>query len=218
MRKQRQQGFTLIEVLVVMMIFAIIGIASYQVFSQMVSADEQTRERQAQLQDLQYVMLTLERDIRQIVARPLNAPNPEQRHRYLTADARALDSDSGALGFVRSGWQNPGMQLPRSELQPVIYRIRENKLQRLSYPYVDDANDEPDIRILLSGVTALQVRFWLNGEWLREWQRPGALPDLIEVTLTVDGLGDIRRLMLVNGGQFVSADDINGNNADGTER
>ena len=55
----RQSGFTLVEVLVTMAIFAVIGIASYQVLSQMVSTEQQSSERRESLEQLQFSQLLM---------------------------------------------------------------------------------------------------------------------------------------------------------------
>ncbi|HAS13919.1 MAG TPA: type II secretion system protein GspJ, partial [Idiomarina abyssalis] len=64
------RGFTLVEVLVTMVIFAIIGIASFQVLNQMVSTEEQSQKQRDQLERLQFSQLLMQQDIRQMVAKP----------------------------------------------------------------------------------------------------------------------------------------------------
>ncbi|WP_287816657.1 prepilin-type N-terminal cleavage/methylation domain-containing protein, partial [Idiomarina sp.] len=58
------RGFTLVEVLVTMVIFAIIGIASFQVLNQMVSTEEQSQKQRDQLERLQFSQLLMQQDIR----------------------------------------------------------------------------------------------------------------------------------------------------------
>lgn len=202
-----QQGFTLVEVLVVVVIFAVIGMASFQVVDGMVNAESQSSEHQSELEQLQYAMLIMERDIRQMVARPVRGEQGADHHQYLTTDANLTNSDSDTLGFVRTGWPNPGDMFPRSALQPVVYRHTENYLQRLSYPYVDQVTDEPQVQNLLSGISNLSFRFVANRtnddpNWQEEWERSGWLPRAVEVVITTETYGEIRRVFAVNGGQF----------------
>ncbi|SMQ61616.1 type II secretion system protein J [Pseudidiomarina planktonica] len=206
-----QSGFTLVEVLVVMMIFAVIGMASYQVVDGMINTEQQSSARQSELEKLQYAMLIMERDIRQIVARPVRGAQGDDANMYLTTDRDLTNSDSGTLGFVRTGWQNPGDMFPRSALQPVVYRIYDDQLQRISYPYVDQVGADPNIQVVMQGVPELRFRFIADTtntapNWQDEWNRSGWLPLAIEMTMQTEDFGEIRRVFELNGGQFIEQD------------
>lgn len=205
--RRHASGFTLVEVLVVMMIFAVIGMASYQVVDGMINTEQQSSARQSELEKLQYAMLIMERDIRQIVARPVRGAQGDDANMYLTTDNNLTNSDSGTLGFVRTGWQNPGDMFPRSALQPVVYRIYDDQLQRISYPYVDQVGADPNIQVVMQGVPELRFRFIANNtnvapNWQEEWTRSGWLPLAIEMTLQTEKFGEVRRVFELNGGQF----------------
>lgn len=195
----RSAGFTLVELLLAMLIFALLGVASSFVLNQMLSSDERAYERRSQLQDMQFAMMMLERDVRQMVARPLRAQPEEARDLYLLHDGAATDSDADGLGFVRAGWSNPAAMLPRSQLQPVLYRLRENVLERISSDYVDDVSGRPQVQQLLTGVTDFRVSFVHQGEALEEWRVTGALPEVVIVTLTTEEYGAIERWLLTSG-------------------
>ncbi|MCJ8316870.1 type II secretion system minor pseudopilin GspJ [Idiomarina sp.] len=221
----RQLGFTLVEVLVTMAIFAVIGIASYQVLSQMVSTEQQSSERRESLEQLQFSQLLMQQDIRQLVAKPTRPNDTEVTHQYLSNDVGYFDSERGVLAFVRSGFDNPGDVLPRAELQPVIYRVMDGQLQRVSYSFVNDRGNEPTVQTLLSGVTDLSFRFYraagqsdgnrgLDKGWNAEWRSEGDLPKAIEVTLQTEQYGEIKRIFLVAGAGQAEAQSSGGSNAD----
>jgi len=193
------QGFTLIEVMVAIMIIAVIGAASAVVLSNMIDANRTSERRHEALQNLQFALLTLDRDVRQMAVRPVRAVPEERRHYYLTNDGALIDSDSGGIAFVRAGWTNPQQMLPRSELQPVSYRIRDEVLQRVSQPFVDDASGEAQIQNLLAGVTELEVRFIFRGEEVERWELQHSLPDIVIVRLETQEFGVIERWLLVSG-------------------
>lgn len=46
-------------------------------------------------------------------------------------------------------------------------------------------------------ITAMRLRYWHHGRWQPEWFAAYALPQAIEVTLTVDGYGDLQRLFFI---------------------
>tara|TARA_B100001971_G_C17745705_1_gene312920 strand:- start:129 stop:536 length:408 start_codon:yes stop_codon:yes gene_type:complete len=110
------------------------------------------------------------------------------------------DSDAGGLAFVRGGWHNPKLALPRSTLQGVAYRLREEKLERLNTVYVDSVlGTEPKVRELLDNVTNFTVEFNTGGSESGEaaWHDNyigETLPRAIRVTITLADMGEIQRV------------------------
>ncbi|MCP1339198.1 type II secretion system minor pseudopilin GspJ [Idiomarina sp. M1R2S28] len=202
------KGFTLVEVLVTMVIFAIIGIASFQVLNQMVNTEEQSQKQREQLERLQFSQLLIQQDIRQMVAKPTRPSGVEVTHQYLSNDPGYFDSDGGVLAFVRSGFDNPGNMMPRSELQPVVYRLWDGNLQRVTETFVNDRSSEPSVQTLLEGVEELSFRFYrsdgvsnanqgLEQGWSDSWESSGDLPQAVEVTIRSKNFGTIRRVFLI---------------------
>jgi general secretion pathway protein J len=54
-------------------------------------------------------------------------------------------------------------------------------------------------------VSAFSLRFYKNGEWLTQWNTPAVLPAAVEITLTLDDYGSIRRLFLLTGSPTTSS-------------
>ena len=154
----KQRGFTLIEVLIAMAIFAMIGLASTAILTTVIDSNELSEERFVKLQLLQRAMTTIERDIQQAVPRPVRVNGEKQS--IVMAGGEIGDSDDDGIGFVRTGWHNPQLMLPRSTLQYVAYRLREDRLERLYGNYVDNViGYEPKIRVLLEGIESFKVEF-----------------------------------------------------------
>jgi general secretion pathway protein J len=199
-------GFTLIEILVAMAIFTIIGLASTGVLNSVINSDQLSSERFEKLEELQRAMLTIERDILQIVPRKVRI-NSEPVSAVVSGGEDVFDSDADGLGFVRSGWHNPQMLLPRSTLQAVGYRIQEEQLQRLYGNYVDNViGYEPKVKILLSDIEDFRVSFLTEAEQLEEpdeWKETyssATLPIAISITIVSKTFGEIRReFILANG-------------------
>jgi general secretion pathway protein J len=200
------RGFTLIEILVAMAIFSIIGLASTGVLNSVLNSDQLSSERFEKLEELQRAMLTIERDVLQIVPRKMRI-NGEPISVIISGGEDVFDSDADGLGFVRAGWHNPQMLLPRSTLQAIGYRVQEQQLQRLYGNYVDNViGYEPKVKILLSDIEDFRVSFLTEIEKLEEpeeWKESYAnadLPIAISITIVSKTFGEIRReFILANG-------------------
>ena len=192
-----QSGFTLLEVLIAMAIFALIAFGATQILTNVTDADEASEERFQSLQDLQRAMLVIERDFLQMVPRKTRVEG-EVTDTLIFAEEFLFDSDSGAIGFVRAGWHNPQLVLPRSTMQSVAYRVSEERLERLYSTYVDNSiGFEPKVRVLLEGVEKIEFEFlekfdtkeftWEEAESVQE------LPIAVAVIITSKLYGEIRR-------------------------
>lgn len=192
-------GFTLIEILVAMAIFTIIGLASTGVLNSVINSDQLSSERFEKLEELQRAMLTLERDVLQIVPRKVRI-NGEPVSVVISGGEDVFDSDADGLGFVRAGWHNPQMLLPRSTLQAIGYRIQDQQLQRLYGNYVDNViGYEPKVKILLSDIEDFRVTFLTDVKKLEEpeeWEEnysSATLPIAISITIVSKTFGEMRR-------------------------
>lgn len=198
-------GFTLIEILMAMAIFTLIGLASTALLSTVIDSNEISTERFDRLQQLQRAMLVIERDIQQVTARQARI-NGEANEQVIAGGRDMYDSQADGLGFVRGGWHNPQMRLPRSTLQAVAYRLEDGQLQRLYGNYVDNViGFEPKVKVLLEQVEDFQVEFMTkasgpdeNRKW-NESYRGAALPVAIAVEINSSEFGIIRREFLVGG-------------------
>lgn len=199
------QGFTLLEILIAMAIFTIIGLASTSVLTSVIDSDELSTQRFEKLESLQRAMLTLERDILQAAPRAVRTEG-EVNQQVMIGGADLFDSEADGLGFVHGGWHNPQFMLPRSTLQAVGYRLQEGQLQRLYGNYLDNViGYEPKIKILLADVDDFRVYFLAadepeSGE--SEWQESYAesvLPRAVAIELSSKDFGFIRREFLLAG-------------------
>ena len=196
---KQNYGFTLIEIMVAMVIFTFIGLASTGVLTSVINSDQLSSERFEKLEELQRAMLTIERDILQIVPRTVRI-NGDPVSAVISGGEDVYNSDADGLGFVRVGWHNPQMLLPRSTLQAIGYRIQEQQLQRLYGNYVDNViGYEPKVKILLSDIEDFRVSFLTDVEQLedpQEWKNSyssATLPIAISVTIISKTFGEIRR-------------------------
>ncbi|NVK55864.1 MAG: type II secretion system minor pseudopilin GspJ [Alteromonadaceae bacterium] len=196
----QSKGFTLIEILIAMAIFAMIGLGATALLSTVIDSDEISTEKFARLQQLQRCMMTLERDILQAVPRAVRIEGQEN-NTVLRGGKQVNESDAGGLAFVRSGWHNPKLALPRSTLQSVGYRLHEQKLERISSVYVDNViGYEPKVRVLLDNVSDFTVEFYTSNQaddgesaW-NDTYIGEVLPRGIRITITLNDMGVIQRV------------------------
>ncbi len=147
----KAQGFTLMEVIVVLAVFALIGVISGQIISRVLDNQRLLAERGDRLAEVQLAMKILQRDVMQLNARPIRDQLGDAR------DPLMIGAD-GMMEFTRAGWRNP-LQLPRSELQRVGYILQDEDLYRAYWSVLDRPPDaEPNLQQLLSGVK--QVEFF----------------------------------------------------------
>jgi len=205
-----QRGFTLIEILIAMAIFTLIGLASTGLLTTVIDSNDISEERFAKLQLLQRAMITIERDLQQAVPRAARVNGEKQD--VVMAGGEVDNSDDDGIGFVRGGWHNPQLMLPRSTLQYVAYRLNENRLERLYSNYVDNViGYEPKVRVLLEDIETLKIEFLAtsSNESLDEdedlsWNesyKGTALPRAVAIEFVSKDFGKIRReFTLTTGG------------------
>jgi general secretion pathway protein J len=153
------KGFTLLEILIALAVFTMIGLASHSVLTTVLDTDELSTERFERLQNLQRAMSIIERDLQQAIARSVRVEG-ETNKIVISGGLNAFESDADGLALVRAGWQNPKLVLPRSTLQAVGYRLQSGELQRLYSNYVDNViGAEPKVRVLMTDIEDLQFQF-----------------------------------------------------------
>lgn len=198
MSLRRAHGFTLLELLVAMAVFALVSLMAYGGLRTVLQSKQATERQAARIQQLQSAVLMLERDLGQFVARGI-------RDEYGDAQPALRSADYGTvlLEFTRAGWRNP-TAMARSTLQRVGYGIEESSLLRFSWTVLDRAQESSPYRAtLLDGVREMRLRYLdAAREWHEQWppaaysaNDPWPVPLALEVVLALEDMGEIRRLL-----------------------
>lgn len=187
-----QRGFTLIELLISIAIFSSMTVMAYAGIGSIMSNDRISAEHETDLKRLQRTILFIEKDLRQVINRTRN-DGVSSLLPPLKSDG---DTSTGFLEFTRAGNSNP-TALKRSSLLRVRYLVEEEKLQRMTWNLVDySATDDPTAVTLMTGVTEVSLSFLpQTGEAVSEWSKVDELPMGIEITLTTERWGQIRRVL-----------------------
>lgn len=197
-RATDRAGFTLIEVIIALLIFALLAAAGVLVLSQSIDNRFVVKASTDRTAELQRLRATLRADLGQAAPRRVRAANGQPAFAPILAAEAPGDP---LLVLVRAGWSNPDGR-PRASLQRVEYRLVEDRLERRVYPYLDGARPGPP-QVLYQGVSAPALAFIAQGvetpRFLPSPDRP--LPDAVRLDLTLEGYGPVRQLFVVGGGR-----------------
>jgi general secretion pathway protein J len=198
-RPHDSAGFTLVELLIAMLIFGLLSAAATALLSFGIDARSRTAARLGALSDIVRLRALVTNDLAQAAPRPWRDSNGTRQ--------TAFTGNNGAgplMGFVRRGWRNDS-GAARASLQRVEYRLAQGRLERLSAPMLDGASLLPPA-VLLEDVSAIQVRFFSDGQWLSNWQPDAvdAMPTAVELTVITRREPQLRQVFLVGPGPVAS--------------
>jgi general secretion pathway protein J len=201
---QLQHGFTLLELLVALAVFAIMAAAAYSSLHSILTTEAAVTAEANRLAQVQMAWHFLEQDIEQIVPRRIRDDYGKEQP---ALQSGGLDDE--VLSFTRTGWDNPLGQ-PRASLQRLAYRLDQGRLLRLYWNTLDRSGpSEPQETLLLDEVQEIKVRFlddqdnwqeaWPPADTAEEGDSAPALPRAVEISVTLNDWGEITRLFLLLG-------------------
>lgn len=208
-----QKGLTLLEVLIALSIFALIGVASFRILSSVIDTQQLGDIHSQKLAQFQKALMIIDTDLQQVVNRPIRIA--------IDQDSESLLINNGQypLELTRAGRANP-LKLSRSSMQRVAYdigfhpevnnsdsehyRSRRNYLRRQYWPSLDrSAAQNPLIQVLLTDTDKLKVALITNKGKHQQWppkKKPSAdeYPVAIEFAFNYPSLGVLTRLYKVD--------------------
>ena len=200
---KKRSGFTLIEVLIAMAIFAFMAIGAQQVLSQIYRSNDISQQRSERMKTLQRALVFMDNDFRQMALRQMRTNGEEPSKKLIEWQDYLLDSDMKGVMFARSGWHNPAQQFPRGDVTKVGYRVKDSQLERVWWHYVDTPTGQQGLVMpLIDQVEAFEMRFFDGEQWSSRWDKSMVLPKAVQVSLTFSDYGKIERIYLTGGGSI----------------
>lgn len=194
-QRATEDGFTLVEMLVALAIFALISASGVILLRSGSDTQLAVKDRLEGLARVNRLYNSLEGDLAQAVGRPTRDANGQAVPAFTASES----GPSGTLfGFVRAGWSNYDAS-PRAGLQRVAYVLESGVLKRVSWPMLDGALPA-DAATLVEDVSAVQVKFRDDeGAWRGDWTAidANALPRAVELHLTIHSQPEQKMLFLV---------------------
>ena len=197
MKPGSEHGFTLVEVMIALIIFAMLALAGVAILSFSVRAQSASGAKFDDLSELAQTNAIISADLAQAVDRAPRDEGGIVRPAFIGgADAAAVPM----LQLVRAGWTNIDAA-PRASLQKVAYRVVGGALERVAYPKIDGAAPLPAAAVL-TNVTSVRLRYRFQGAWTDRWDGAGgiALPQAVELSVGHKDGTVYRQLFLVGTG------------------
>lgn len=203
---KRHNGFTLVEIIVAIAIFAVVSVLALSGYNELIRQREIAAGSMARVRDVQRTVTRLTQDFEQLEPRRIRNATAA------TTDAALLATGGSTTlaEFTRGGWTNPA-GVSRSTEQRVAYRLINGELYRDYWTVLDRTlSSKPAETKLLDKVQTMTLRFMDNNrQWQTVWpasiSATGAsgsnadLPRAVEITLTLEDWGEIKRVVEVAG-------------------
>ena len=193
----KQRGFTLVEVLVALTIFALMSVLGYRGLTAVLEARAHVEDDNRRWREIALTLDLFEQDLGAVVARPVRDAGDLVQAAFV-GDPLAIGDTAAPLVFSRTGsaWQTG---VP-ADAQRHGYRLRAGTLEQLVWPVLDQApHSMPAVHPLIDGVERFELRYLdATGTWQPRWPVPGvqtALPAAVEVTVELRDAGRLTRVV-----------------------
>lgn len=193
----KNKGFTLLEIVIAVAVFAVIASISSSVLYQSLQTKERSNQKVNLINAMQLTFAIFSKDTRQIVTRPVRG---NQMHLF-----PSFIGESDYLEFTRGGDVNPSAIEQRSTLVRVAYLCKDNDLIRRIWNQLDTTDrDAYQDKILLSNLKFCSFAYIgmhqnIMSSWYQYTSRrknittTSPLPEAVQLTLNIQNMGKIKQ-------------------------
>ncbi len=199
-RRSQQLGFTFIEVMVAVGIFAVIATICYATLSQYLRVRTIVELNDAEIRQLQRTFIIIERDLRFMINRPVRDEYGDEEDAYLS-EGNSINNELFRITISEPDIGSPG----NTSLRRVAWRLEDGNLYRDSWAVLDRVQDSlPQSRLILRQVSQIDV---VNYKWEDDLgvqqffaSNSDDLPYATELLIIMDDESSYRRIFdLANG-------------------
>ncbi|MEL6365042.1 MAG: type II secretion system minor pseudopilin GspJ [Pseudomonadota bacterium] len=174
LRRRRAAGFTLLETLVAISIFAVVAFAATAILFAAASNREAIGGALDRTKELQIARAIIGADLAQPTYRTVRDQNRGAPNYQGGEDlfVNGVDRETGDVRLVltRRGRSNPGRVEMRGSLERVRYVLEDGALSRVSRTRLDSARDTPEAaRVLVGDLRDARFEFFDGLAWRTAW-------------------------------------------------
>lgn len=178
--RDAERGFTLVEMLVALVIFALLAGAGVGLLRSSVDLQDMVGRKLGDASEVERLHSLFAGDIGQAIARPEVGVGAARR--------ASFEGSTSEMRFIRAGWSNLDAQ-PRSALQQVVWKLGSGGLVRIGSAQLD-GSEVGNPATLARSATAVSMRYRrADGRWVPAFvsDQNELLPAAVEMTVTSRG-------------------------------
>ncbi len=193
----QDRGFTLLELLVALVVFAVMSAMAYSGLNRILSVRDHLEAESRQWRELTLVLGRMEEDISQSVNRTW-LDSFGTRRPAMIGRPQLAGPDDVHLSLIRMG--AGGSTGLAADMSHVGYRLQDGQLELLQWPALDLApRATPVVHVLLHGIKGFELVYLTEqGIWESKWEpdaNASALPRAVQIRLTLPAGGQVRRVV-----------------------
>lgn len=197
LRQSLSRGFTLIEIMIAVSIFAVIAAIIFPIVVKTINTNSAIEKRSEEIAGLQRMFVFMENDFRYMVQRTIRDPLDG-----LSFDPSfSVDTNDGEL--IKFFTLLPDANIGESQTRLVAWVLDDSKLQRKTWfsisPFTDE---EPRFATVIEDIDNIELRFAEeeNGSlsWRSDWDDEEKLPLAAEVIVNFDNDVNYRRVFEIS--------------------